>query len=510
MGSASTHWSWPHAQRALCRMLVTGLAVLCMEVVPCPAAAQDEGAGADAIGFGEAHAGNAAEPSRTDDSSPSDSHLLSLRGTLAAELALRSEPAGRGRLAKARGWLSLSARYQHGIFRAQVGAHAAYDLAYIDDEPAVDRQAYERLLRLEESFVALTGARAELATGALLHAVGTADLLSVVDVLAPRDLREPGLLDPAATRLPTLSTRLRFFAGPHVVEVGVLHEANYGLRPAPLGEYSPLRDLLLNAPGVAGTELQPLLASRDLRYRDDVSGVHRRAQQPYVRARFELPRLSVELLYARLRDRLGLLRFPSMEALAEPRVDLPLSHPVYDQLGIAGQAALGSWVLAFEALAEVGKPVAVADPTVPAPVLLAERRALFSGVLGLRYEGLPGVVLSAEHRRAAFGPRDRVPPASAQLEAILPFSLSATALRYQHRLARDRVELELAVVVFGDRADHGVLGRAFIGYRPTDAVRLRLGYLLYHEGRKPGPLRGFGESDRVLFDLQWDFAAARP
>ena len=34
-------------------------------------------------------------------------------------------------------------------------------------------------------------------------------------------------------------------------------------------------------------------------------------------------------------------------------------------------------ILSFEALAEVGKPIAVADPSVPAPVVLAERRDLF-------------------------------------------------------------------------------------------------------------------------------------
>ncbi|MEZ4327379.1 MAG: hypothetical protein R3B40_19325 [Polyangiales bacterium] len=465
----------------------------------------------DAVGFGAVDAHGEVTATGGDDAEGvgSNRHALSLRGTLATELALRPPPAGRGVLAKARAWTTLTLRYQRGLFRAQVGGHAAYDLAYLDNEPAVDRDAYERLVRIDESYLALSGAHAELATGALVHAMGTADLLGVVDVVAPRDLREPGLTDPAATRLPTFSSRLSLFFGPHRLEVGVLHEAHYGLRPAPLGEFSPVRDLLLNAPGVAGTELQVLLATRDLRYQDDVRGVSRRAQQPFARARFELGPVSAEVIYARLRDRLGLLRFPEMEALANPRVDLPLAHPFYDQLGVAAQGAVGAWVLSFEALAEVGKPIAVADPSVPAPVVLAERRDLFGAVLGLRYEGLPGVVLSAEHRRATYAPNDRAESNGDALRPLLPFTLSATALRYQHRLARDRVELELALVVFGDRGEGGLLGRAFVSYRPTDALRLRLGYLLYHEGREPGPLRGFGHSDRVQFDLRWDFAAQR-
>lgn len=427
---------------------------------------------------------------------------LGIEGFIGSELALRTRHGDLEPLAKARQVVELSLDYGRGGFRMRLGVHGAYDLAYLDGEPAVERDAYEWLVRPAESFLRWANTRFEIETGALLHAPGTMQLLDVLDVLSPRDLREPGLLEPSAARLPVFSTRLALLFGRHRVEAGVIHQAWWGLRPGPLGEFSVLREVIIDYLGVAGTPLEDALLAADVRYDDDVLGVSRHSQQPYARARFEGSRASTELLYGHLRDRVGVIGAPGAIDLGAPSIELPVAHPYYDLVGLSGEAVVGDWVLAYEAMAEWRRPIATTDPSSPQGPILDERLNLFSAALGVRYEGFLGATIGAEYRRASFGWREE------HETPLLPYDVPAAALYYRHSLSRDRVVLEAALLLFGDRFDAGALARGYIAYRPMDTLQLGIGYVHYHEGPEYGPLRGFGSSDRLFADLRWDFARA--
>jgi hypothetical protein len=77
--------------------------------------------------------------------------------------------------------------------------------------------------------------------------------LSVLDLINPRDLREPLLSDPADLRMPVLMTRAGLTLDRARAELVVVHEPYFGLLAPPLGEFSPLRKLLLENPAFGPT-----------------------------------------------------------------------------------------------------------------------------------------------------------------------------------------------------------------------------------------------------------------
>ena len=157
-------------------------------------------------------------------------------------------------LSTARQSLDLSFRYRDKRFRVVAEIHGEYDLAYTLDADQYDdatMDTYEWRVLHGEQFGAVSLGRFELVLGRQIVAWGEGDVFSPLDVVNPRDLREPGLADLDDIRLAVLASKWTYFWTQARLEALVIHEAYFGERPSPMAEYSPLVQLFDTNPDAA-------------------------------------------------------------------------------------------------------------------------------------------------------------------------------------------------------------------------------------------------------------------
>ncbi len=201
---------------------------------------EEEDPGADdAFSFGEED--NQDSPAAPVTKPPPPS-AWSLTGFLRSDWALWTERLDSTPLAKGRQSVDLALGFKKGIVRVLLTLHGEYDLAYLVDRGSHDeptREAYEWQVNTREALVALSLGEFELTLGRQIVAWGEGDALSPLDVVNPRDMREPGLADLDDIRLPVLASRVGWFRGPHRVEVMMIHESDFGYRPSPTHPTAP-------------------------------------------------------------------------------------------------------------------------------------------------------------------------------------------------------------------------------------------------------------------------------
>ncbi|MGM0578454.1 MAG: DUF1302 family protein [Myxococcota bacterium] len=416
----------------------------------------------------------------------------SLTGFLRSDQALWMERLDERPLAKARQSLDLVLTYRRDWFRLHLGGHAEYDLAWLvdrddRDEPTLD--AYEWKVDSREALVALSPGDFEIVLGRQIVAWGEGDALSPLDVVNPRDLREPGLADLEDLRLPVLATRVSWFHGFHRVEAMVVHESWWGYRPAPLSPYSPFRKLILDDPLAAG-----LLQGRTLDWEHEQERFALDQQQGMLRWVYRGEGLDLGLYAASVLDQQGVvLLAPEEFAGGSREVDIRLDHRRFTVVGHSGAWPWEDLLVKWEAGARIDHPLNVGRP----PDLDVAERTLLDTMLGLTWTPTSDLRWALE----VWKPWLVDPPDDLLYDVDAPL----IALRGTWTTLRERLELHLAATAFGWTADLGWLLRGEITWKPRDDLAVGGGYITYQPTSEFGPVYGLERHDRLFATLRWDF-----
>ncbi len=463
-------------------------------------------------GFADAMPAAAAQPTRASLPEGESRSHFHLSGAVIMQGALRVERTGGDRLGKARLVFAPRLEYKRALTGAassislvaagRVEADFAYLLRpYAYDAPTME--LYGSQLIPGTTYLSLAGANFELAFGQQIVNFGQSEVLSLLDAVNPRDLREPLFADLEELRLPVLMTRVALSFEPLRAELLLVHEPNFGLLPSPAGEFSPLRKYLRELPGLGA-----LLDRYELRYRH-VPGrdpTQFGATQAHARLTLRLSQVDLSLQAASLLDAQGVPVFPGAGALRATRLDLVTYHPRYTLLGQSGVATLGKFLLRWELAVELSRPFVVRFKQRRLPPLASERLHSVRALLGLTYVPNARTNLGLELlvSRVLDNPARR-PRSDRTL--LFPVEAPQLALRLSQQFLRDKLTLTVVALSIGLFAYNAFAARAELSYALSDALRLSCGAVTFQPTRRFGPFYGFERNDRVYASLRWSFAA---
>jgi len=422
---------------------------------------------------------------------PADAPVSTAPGALSAGSTLRSDwhlwtERSDTPLAKARQTIDPWVRYQRDWLLVRLGARAEYDAAYLVDRDRYDDatlDAYEWLVDIRETYVAASGANARAVVGRQIANWGQADLSSILDLTNPRDYREPGLADLEDIRVPTLATLLEYARGAHRVQAFFVHEARFGFRSPPLGPFGLL---------LAVDDIEALVEDRILRWNDSPERFTLSGQQAVGRWQLAAHGIDLSVVVASILDRPGVFAVPT--SLAGDDIEVPIDHPRYHVIGTSGALPLSSWILRWEASAELERSV----NTHPTTVTLDVARATLLRALGaVSYSGIDDLTLAVELSAGRFldEPDD----------LLFPVQAPVLAARAQWLAWHGDLELLGIAYVNGIEAELGWITRTQASYRLRDGLRATVGFAHFHPGSELSPLAGFGTHDRAFAQLRWDF-----
>lgn len=440
----------------------------------------------------------------------------SAKGFVRSDQALWAERLRDDRFAKSRQSFDLQLNYKQGIWRAMAATHLEHDLAYSlyrDDYDLYTLHAYESLFQLREAWVAAALGAFEVTVGRQIVAWGEGDAISPLDVVNPRDLREPGLADLDDIRIPVLASRLGWFKGSHRVEAMVVHEADFGLRGPPRGPFSPLPWLIEDQLG-GSPEAKALKAGGiDVVERFDaipLDFAHKQdrfdlaLQQAYLRWVYKGPGIDLGLYAASVLDQQGVMVFSAeqqtdmmgkvLQGSTEPMA-LTLDHRRYEVLGTSGAWAYGSWLAKWEVGFERRHPYNAGT----FPKVEVARSDVVSAMLGVSYTGIEDTTLAIEGSKATLLDKPD--------GLLFPIDQPMIMARAMHQALRGDLTLLAAGSMMGLTAQYGWLARAEASYKLIEALKLTLGYITYQPTDRLGPFAGLSEHDRLFLRLRWDFAA---
>lgn len=475
----------------------------------------EPGGDPDAAGFAEPEPAASPPPASSpvsEDESAEDAGALDASGYLAHRVALWSERFEGEPLAQLRQSADLVLRYKKPFslagdrlqLRLFADVYAEYDFAYLHarerfDQPTLD--AYESNVIGREAYAALSWGVLELTFGRQIVPFGQGDILSPLDIVNPRDTREPGLAELEELRMAVLMSRAGLFFGAHRIEALAVHESYFGLRAAPLSDFSPLRKLVLDDPRVAA-----VLAERSLRYEQLPDRFTRGAGQFYGRYSYAGAGIDLALYAGSTLDKPGIPQAPGRAELARRVVALPIWHPRYSALGHAGAKPLGDFVLRWELGVDLDRPLALQQVRDQPLSLAMVRRHQLNGLLGVTYSGITDTRVWLEYaQRVVLDNPARVRGAEQTL--FSPVEAPAFALRVRHAFWHERFVLTLVGSCVGVAPFVGAFARAELDYELLAAWHLALGYAAYLPSKtQRGPFYGFEQNDRLYSELRWDFA----
>ena len=429
---------------------------------------------------------------------------LRVDGFFRSQQALWARRSGVDSFAKARQSLDLSLRYKREAFRLTLEGHGEYDLAYQVDRDRFDDEqieAYELRFLNGRQFLAYQAGQLELSAGRQIITWGEGDGLSPLDVVNPRDQREPGAADVDDLRLAVLMSRLRWSAGAHDVDFFVVHESYFGEFVPPLADYSPFSAFI---EGGGNPLIANFLEGRSARF-DHAQGRFSADQQSlFLRWSYRIPAVDLGLYGASLLDQQGVVLFESAGLLQLPPgapLTLTLDHKRYQLAGVSAATSFGPWLLKSEVAYRRDRAVNTGEPPsasgLPAP-LGVERADDLQLMAGLSYNGITDWTFALEGQHGV--------PIDAPEGLLIPLELTSISARVQATLLRERLRLSaVGVMIRGGGEDRGGLARFEVSYDLSDPVAASLAYVYYHDGAAFGPFYGFTDHDRLMASLRWDF-----
>ena len=501
------------------------------------AAADDDGYGAgDEAGFGDDveddDSVGFAPPPATSTGTTAARSPWSLTGAVRSDWGLWTEriaatPASSGiplqggddnPFAKGRQNLDLTLGFKRGPWRVQASVHGEVDAAYLyrsDDFDAATVDEYRQLLQVRETFVALALGPLEFTIGRQVVAWGEGDGMSVVDVVNPRDNREPGLSDLDDIRVPVLASRVGWFTttahGDHRVEAMVVHETCnnlwretcYGLRTPPLGPFSPLPAFFGGPSDTgAGGDVGAMLAKKQLRFGHEQTEMSWATQQWLLRWVYKGAGIDIGAYAASVLDKQGVitkLDFFGLLDETKPELIMPLRHLRYELLGTSGAKVVGDFLLKWELAWEHRKPFNTGNSAEVPPQLSYKRSDTVQVMASVTWRGISNTIIGFEGMKATLldEPND----------LLFPADVPMLSIRAQHNTWGERLHLTAVVLAVGATAQYGWLARGDVTWDIRDALKLSASYVTYQPGDKFGPFAGLDRHDRAGLRLRWDFSA---
>ncbi len=468
----------------------------------------------DSVGFGEpltADRGGEAEGASSD-GGPSIAGL-SLSGFFRSDHGVWAERRRTNPWAKSRQSLDFELRYRWRpadsdssgpTIRLVAAAHGEYDLAYLRRRGSYDQptlEAYEWQVQPRELYVGVRLGAVELTVGRQIVAWGQGELLGALDVVNPRDTREPGLTDIDDLRLAILAVRLAVLRGDHSFEVLTIHEAYFGLQPAPRSEFSVLKTVLFG-----DDALGMITRGKEASYTHQPGRFALRLPDVLGRWQYKGPGLDLEVIGGRLLDPMGVVAPLSAANFTQPSLQIGVEHRPYLLLGQSGAVPAGNFVLRWELFAHFRRTLNVVNRLQEVPVLGEARASLLGYLFGVTYAGIENTSIGLEYLRANIvdAPWRSQGPGNGQV-LLFPIEQPQLALRVSSRLLGERLSVDAAAVLFGLSRSSGWMARLDIGYLLVEGLAASLGYAVFAPGGQVGPLLGFESHDRILASLRWDF-----
>ncbi|HKP57749.1 MAG TPA: hypothetical protein VJV78_13550 [Polyangiales bacterium] len=455
------------------------------ENVPPPAASGSAADGGEAV-----QAEMAAAPA--DESSP-----WTFRTGLTLFGAIRLERDGPYRIGSAGQALDLALEYRQRlgemVLRAQLAGHLESDFAYLINRANYDAptlELYGWQLWVGESYLALQWPVFELSVGTQIVNFGPGEMLGVLDVVNPRDVRNLFVADPGDMRLPVLMTRAKLNLDRFRFELVVVHEPYFGLSAPPLGEFSPFRRLLLDdaalGPALAGHEMRLMhLPPRDLRELE--------ATQVHAFLSWSLPNVDLSLLASSFLDPLGVPGFPEPSAWDNTSLEFPVLHPRFTLLGTAGAWTVGAFVLRWEAAFAIERPLATRAPDTTLLMIREARSHVATGLLGITWQ--PSFTTSAALEVSqSYVFQD--------LSLLFPIEATQIAVRFSQQFFSERLTFSLLSLLIGVTTFNAWVGRAELSYALSDGLSVAIGYVTYQPSDRFGLFYGFDRNDRLFATLR--------
>jgi hypothetical protein len=346
---------------------------------------------------------------------------------------------------------------------------------------------------------------------------GRSDTLRVLDVLNPLDNRAPGLADIEVLRRPVTMGKIAYYLGDWSLTAIAIPEIRFSQDPAEGSDFYPSLSVsdLLNAVGLTPEDLialgidptDPSLQA-DLRAREIEPDPFFDSAEYAAALKGIFQGWDVSFHVARFFDDLADLELEMRPPDPSTGLALPVLTLVHDQLTLVGAGAnytFGSWLFKAEVAYIDGFDFSYFEgsllPGEELSVSHIRSKSRVDVMGGVEYYGISdlNIALEVVNRHINdFEEELRGFPNYAQRNAL------ETALRVTANFLNDRLEVTALVIVFGEKAQDGVVGRLDANYELRDALSLSGGILLFKSGDLLG-FRGIGRNDRLFAEIKYSF-----
>ncbi len=324
----------------------------------------------------------------------------------------------------------------------------------------------------------------DLTVGRKIVNWGRSDTFRVVDVVNPLDNKEPVLVDIEDLRRPRAMAKLDASRGPWNAEALVVFETRFDRNPPPGSDFYPNLSRFAAAPG--------LIVKFPV---DDESNFGRK---PGIAARVEGNFSGWDFgLFGAWVDETS--RVFDIEPTLGPQPVARLEGNRFGMLGAAGNWTRGAWLVKFEFawLDELRllRPRAIG----PLPFGSDDKQRIDS-LVGLEWYGPDSLTAALEivNRQWLDVPRSPVLP------EFFEQSTFETGLRISRPFFRERLDVTLLGVIFGERAQDGGLFRASAEWELDDAWKIEGGWLVFAGGPDKA-IGAYDSNDRLYAELKYSF-----
>jgi hypothetical protein len=323
----------------------------------------------------------------------------------------------------------------------------------------------------------------DLTVGRKIVNWGRSDTFRIVDVVNPLDNKEPGRVDIEDLRRPRTMVKLDAATGPWNAEALVVVESRFDRNPPPGSDFYPDLSRFAAAPGFIVTF--PVESESNF------------ARVPGVAGRFEGNFSGWDFgLFGAWVDETSRV-VDVVETLLGPALSLEPNR--FGMLGVAGNLTRGAWL----GKAEVAwlSDVRLLRTRPGAPVTLwSDDKQRVDSMVGIEWYGPDSLTAALEivNRHWLDLPRDPLLP------DFFEQSTFETGLRISRPFFRERLDVTLLGLVFGERAQDGGLFRASAEWEIDDAWKTEGGVLLFLDGPKKA-IGAYDQNDRVFIELKYSF-----
>jgi hypothetical protein len=307
---------------------------------------------------------------------------------------------------------------------------------------------------------------------------GRSDTFRVVDVVSPLDNKEPGLVDIEDLRRPQMMAKLDATKGPWSAQFLVIPEHRYDRLPPRGSEFIP--DIFAGGALGGGSQISD---------RSDFTGTPGLAGK--VDGRFSGWDFSIYGAYV---DETS--RIPQFD----PATGLQSKPNKIGMLGAAGNATVGAWLAKAEIAWLIDTRELFFDLTPPGTLLNRERDRLDT-MVGIEYYGPNQLTIALEVVNRHIIDHPGGLPGRIELT---PQDNFETALRISQQFFRERLDVTLLGIVFGEKMQDGGIFRASADFELSDAWKVEGGWLVYFGGPRL-TLGSFDSNDRLYAEIKYSF-----